>query len=199
MNQLDDTIPVPRFHFKRLGLDKIEHRFLMHDTNCKAKVAFTDSGKIIEEETDPLILAYHALNKKYFLDLGEVLQINYYNTELVLIHGKNGVLAKRQQMIEETKEILSGFKYKQNQIVDILVDYVYGQNRSNAKALLWLCYGDLIYKNMLQYLIPDFKTIQCIDCDALFSVSAKNQYAYRCPECVKKQKKVEKQLKKVLP
>jgi len=198
VNQLDDIIPVPRFHFKKLGLEKVEHRFLMHDSNCTARVAFTDSGKIISEETDPLILAYHALNKKYFLDLGEVLQVNYCNTELISIYAKNGALAKKQQMIEETKSILSEFGYNQNQIVDILVDYVYGKNRSNAKALLWLCYGDSIYKNMLQYLIPDFKTIQCVDCDALFSVSAKNQYACRCPECAKKQKKAERQLKKML-
>lgn len=195
VNQLDNMITVPRFHFKRLGLDKIEYRFLMHDPNCEAKIALTDTGKLISEETDPLIMAYHSLNKKYFLDLGEVLYVDRCSPDLILMYSKNGALARRQQVIEETQTTLSEFGYSQDQIVDILISYVYGHNKSNAKTLLWLCYGDLIYKNMLQYLSLDHKTVQCIDCDSSFSVSAKNQYTCRCPECAKRFKTTEKKLK----
>lgn len=161
----------------------IEYRFLMHDPNDKAVVSLTESGKIIAEHTDPLIVRYHELNKKYYLELGEVLNIEQWSPELILMYAKNGCLSKREQIICDTRNELATCGYTERQIVDKLVSYVYGFGRSNAKVLLWLCYGDAIYKNMLRYIDPEEKTVRCIDCDELFSMSVKNHVSNRCPAC----------------
>lgn len=67
VNKLNDIIPNPRINCRKLGLDKIDYALMMRDVRTECRISFTDRGKIIKEETDPLIVKYCELNRSISL------------------------------------------------------------------------------------------------------------------------------------
>lgn len=77
------------------------------------------------------------------------------------------------------------FGYNKQEIVDILVKFLYGIKSNKHKMLLWNCYGDIIYQNLSSHIKPKTKSIQCIDCGEWFDVLINNRKSCRCENCRK--------------
>ena len=183
VNKLNCMIPNPRINCRGLGLGKIDYTLLMHDSNIKCKAKFTDKGKLIKEETDPLIVKYHELNKKHFISLDSILKIDQNFSPDVLMNSQLRQNLKYNNLINEIKDELSQFGYSDIEITDILVKYLYGIRESKHKLTLWLCYGDYIYENLSNKLKLQTKTIQCVDCGEWISIPVKDNKTCRCDEC----------------
>lgn len=183
VNKLNSIIPNPRINCRRLGLGDIDYTLLMSNPDIECKVRFTDKGKLIKEETDPLILKYHELNKKHFLSLDSILKIDQNFSPDILMNSQLRQSLKYSGLIKEIKDELSQFGYDDIEITDILIKYLYGVRESKHKLTLWLCYGDYIYKNLSDHLKPQKKDIRCIDCGEWFSVGTKDNKTCRCSEC----------------
>jgi hypothetical protein len=76
VNKLNSVIPNPRINCRGLGLGKIDYKLLMSNPDIECKIVFTDRGKIIREETDPLIVKYCELSKKHSFALNNASQID---------------------------------------------------------------------------------------------------------------------------
>ena len=185
VNKLENIIPNPRINTRKLGLGEIDCTMLMHDTDIEFDIAFTDNGRIIEEETDPLIVEYCKFDKKY-----------YMNVDSTICSGKvdkNDAYMKTQmknnRITTEIKDALSKFGYDEREIVDILVKFLYGIKKSANKTALWLCYGDVIYENLSEKFRMPSKELRCPDCGEWFSVPFRDNRTVRCPECEKEHKR----------
>ena len=87
--------------------------------------------------------------------------------------------------IQIIKHELSLTGYSDIEIADMLVKYLYGTD-SDAKMILWECYGDILVKNIERHLNP--REIYCKQCGKRFiPKSNANKYCDSCFE--KKQKK----------
>lgn len=192
VNKLNDIIPNPRINCRKLGLDKIDYKLMMHDVNAACKVAFTDSGKIIKEKTDPLIVKYCELNKKYQFALNDAVK-GFSSDDLSKSKMRRDLKYKAisKHIIEE----LSVYGYSDVEIVDILVKYLYGIKSGKNKMALWLCYGDIVYNNLSNNVKLNTKEIQCVDCGKWFNVDIKDNETCRCGECYKEYRREYKRIK----
>jgi hypothetical protein len=181
VNKLNDIIPNPRINCRSLGIGKIDYTLMMNNLDVEFNVAFTENGKLIKEETEPLIVKYHELNKKYYLTLNDVIDIDF-NVD-VLRHSQIKQDIKYKKAINEIKKDFSNFGYSDTEITDMLVKYLYGIKESKHKAMLWLCYGDIIYENLKKKLKQKTKTIQCVDCGEWFEIDIFDSATCRCKEC----------------
>ena len=72
--------------------------------------------------------------------------------------------------------------YSDETITDMLVEYLYGDNK-RYKQLLWFCYGQYIVNNLENNLnVRKTKYIQCIDCGEWVEVDIYSN-AIRCKKC----------------
>lgn len=72
--------------------------------------------------------------------------------------------------------------YSDETITDMLVAYLYGQNK-RYKQLLWLCYGEQIVRNLEKHIpIKKIKLLQCADCGEWIEVPICSK-ARRCEKC----------------
>jgi len=182
VNKLNSIIPNPRINCRSLGLHKPDYRLLMNNPNIECKVKLTDRGKIIKDNTDPLIIKYCELSKKYGLSLSNVSHNDKGCTEsLKSSQVKHQLLCA--QLINEIKGSLSEFGYTENEIVDILVKFLYGIRNSKHKVILWLCYGDVILINLQKHFKNQKKDVECIDCGKWFEINIKDNQTCRCPDC----------------
>lgn len=190
VNKLNSIIPNPRINCRKLGLGKIDYTFLMDNPDIEFDVAFTNSGNVIKEKTDPVIVKYCELNKTHHFSLENAVEFdNTFSSE---------VLSKsqlRHNMIykgvyDEIKCELSQYGYSDIEIADILVKFLYGIKKSKHKALLWLCYGDIILNNLEKYFKPQTKAIQCVDCGEWFEVGIFDSATERCADCYKEHRKI---------
>ena len=182
VNKLNSIIPNPRINCRSLGLHKPDYRLLMNDPNIECKVELTDRGKIIKDNTDPLIIKYCELSKKYGLSLSNVSHNDKGCAEsLKSSQVKHQLLCA--QLINEIKDSLSKFGYSENEIVDILVKFLYGIRNSKHKVILWLCYGDVILTNLQKHFKNQKKDVECIDCGKWFEINIKDNQTCRCPDC----------------
>ena len=180
VNRLSDIIPNPRINCRRLGLDKIDYRLMMHDIDAMCNVAFTDNGKIIKEKTDPLIVRYCELNKKYQFALNDaVMGFSSDDSSKSKLCRDMKYMAISRQIVDE----LSVYGYSDVEIADMLVKFLYGIKNGKNKMALWLCYGDIVYDNLSRNIKPKTKEIQCVDCGKWFSVSVKDNETCRCHDC----------------
>lgn len=180
VNRLNDIIPNPRINCRKLGLGKIDHKLMMHNVDAVCNVAFTDSGKIIKEKTDPLIVRYCELNKKYQFALNDAVRgFSSDDASKSRMHRELKYRKISNQILEE----LSSFGYSDVEIVDILVKFLYGIKNGKNKMALWLCYGDIVYDNLSRNIRPKTKEIQCVDCGKWFNVSVKDNETCRCHDC----------------
>lgn len=183
VNKINNIIPNPRINCRGLGLGKIDYTLLMSNSDIECKVKFTDKGKLIKEETDPLIVKYHELNKKHFLSLDSILKVEQTFSPDVLMNSQLRQSLKYSNLINEIKDELSKFGYSDIEITDILIKYLYGIKESKHKLTLWLCYGDYIYENLNRHLKLQTKSIQCVDCGEWFNIGIKDNKTCRCTEC----------------
>lgn len=183
VNKLNKIIPNPRINCRGLGLDKIDYTLLMNNPDIECKVIFTDRGKIIKEETNPLIVKYCELSRKYSFALNNASQIDKSFSADVLKNYQLKQDLRYKRIVTEIKEELSQFGYSDVDISDILVKFLYHIRDSRHKMILWLCYGDYIYENLSNKMKLHTKTIQCVDCGEWIYVTVKDNKRCRCDEC----------------
>lgn len=183
VNKLNSIIPNPRINCRSLGIGNIDYRLLMSNPDIECKVKFTDRGKIIKEETDPLIVKYYELNKKYGYAINNAKKVDNSFSYEILKNSKLRQDLRYRKIYADIKEELSSFGYTDIEVTDILVKFLYGIKESKHKMVLWLCYGDYIYSNLQNHLKSQFKDIQCVDCGEWFKVSNKDNKTCRCNEC----------------
>ena len=192
VNKLSTIIPNVRLNFRNIGLKKIDYTLLMDNPDIECKVKFTNNGKVIKEETDPMILKYIELNKKYYFKI---------DSSTIICGGTlNNSQLKELVMFNDIKNEflneLSKFGYTNLEISDILVKFLYHIKDSKHKDALWLCYGDIIYDNLQKHIHNTKKVIQCEDCGEWIEVSVKNTKSCKCQSCYseyRKKKKLETQ------
>ena len=89
------------------------------------------------------------------------------------------------------RDEFSKFGYSDEMITNMLVDYLYG-NDKRYKQLLWFCYGQQIVNNLEHNLdIKPTKYIQCIDCGEWVEVLSGSK-SVRCSDCQREENKRKK-------
>ncbi|MBM6685397.1 hypothetical protein H9X90_05185 [Faecalicatena contorta] len=87
------------------------------------------------------------------------------------------------------REEFSQLGYSDETITDMLVEYLYGNNK-RAKQLLWFCYGQYIVNNLENNIgVKKTKYIQCVDCGEWVEVDMRDTKTYRCKKCQHEEKK----------
>lgn len=190
VNRLNSIIPDSRISYRGLGLNGIDYTLLMSDPSIEFNVEITEKGKIIKEKTHPLIARYHELNKKHYLSLDKVMNIEQSLSPDVSSNSLAKQSLKYHALIKEIKDDLSMYGENDTQIADILVKYLYGIKKSKHKLTLWLCYGDILYSNLEKHLKSKTKDVECVDCGKWFNASVKDNQTTRCPECYAEYRKV---------
>lgn len=184
VNRLESVIQNPRLSFRRLGLGKPDYHLLMHDPNAEVLVGLTDKGKVIREDTDPLILAYNEMIQKYgclIRDNRDRVEDSFSVETLMNSQVKQDLVYR--SIVKEIKAYLEQFGYTDIEITDILVKYLYGIRKNKHKAILWACYGEIILENLKKHFKLTTKAIQCVDCGEWFEVEIKNVRTCRCGVC----------------
>lgn len=180
VNKLEDLILNPRINMRNLKIDKIDYTLLMNNPDIECKVGFLNNRRLDEKNTNPLIVKYLELSKEC-----------YYKIDFTYSsYSSNSSSKARQDMkfnkiVKEIKSELLRFGYNKQEIVDILIKFLYGIKSNKHKMLLWNCYGDIIYQNLSNHIQPKTKSIQCIDCGEWFDVSVNNKKTCRCDSCKK--------------
>ena len=187
VNKLDKLIQSPRInckytnsHGKNKKLDKPNYEFMMSNPNVDFTIVMNENGKLLEG-TNPVILAYNELVKKYYYKIDFALLENYSSQQLM--EAKNRELVVYNLIIPEIKNELSKFGYTDSEVSDILVKYLYGFKESKYKNALWICYGDIILENLKKNLTVKYKEVRCIECGNWFITSIYNSKTCRCRTC----------------
>lgn len=180
VNRLEDLVVNPRINMRNLKLDKIDYTLLMNNPDIECRVEFLNNGRLDEKNTNPLIVKYLELSKEcyYKIDFTD----NSYSSNS---SSKARQDMKFNKIVKEIKSELLRFGYNNQEIVDILVKFLYGIKSNKHKMLLWNCYGDIIYQNLSKHIKPKTKSIQCIDCGEWFDVLINNRKSCRCENCKK--------------
>lgn len=168
VNKLCRLIPNPRINTRKLGLQPINHEYLMHDSNIK-----TDEN---------LIKRYTELNNTYHFKVSM----------------KDEFQNNLQYLASLVREELSAFGYSDSEVSDMLVKYLYEKKNRKAKELLWFCYGNYIVKNLKNNLhVKKTKSVQCIDCSEWFETDIYSK-SCRCKSCQHEYRKLcDRERKKV--
>lgn len=183
VNKLDSIIPNPRINCRKLGLNKIDYKLMVKNPDIECRVEISNCGKLVKENTDPLIIKYCELSKKYYLALDSVSFSDGKISPDILTKSQLRQDLKYKKISNDIKLELSQYGYSDIEIVDILVKFLYGIKHSKNKMALWLCYGDIIFENLQNHVKPKTKQIQCIDCGEWFEVGIKDNKTCRCVEC----------------
>lgn len=184
VNKLEDIIINPRMNFKKFGLGEIDYRLLMHNPDIDVNMSFAKNGRIVEEETDPIIVEYSKFERKHYLAIDQAVNSSKNNKSEAYIRAQ----AKLSNIADEFKNAMSRFGKDDYEITDILVKYLYGTNKKN-KTALWLCYGDIIYENLSGRIKKKTKEVQCVDCGEWFEVSVFDSATCRCKDCAEEHKR----------
>lgn len=186
VNKFDDLFINPRFEFRKLKLEKPDYRYLMSNIGQTCNVSFLPNGKVDKNNTDPMIVKFNELNKKFYFKLNKNM-INVYRVMTTKANVRQDVIYRR--IVKQVKSELSKFGYSNKEIADILVLYLYKLRDSRHKVLLWVCYGDILYKNLTKYFKQKRKSVQCVDCGNWFYAGIKSTTIKRCEKCAKNIKK----------
>lgn len=195
VNRLNGVIPNPRINCRGLGLGTIDFKLLMGNPDIECRVKFTEKGKIVKEETDPMLVKYCELSKKHSFALNNASQVDKGFSADVLKNYQLKQDLRYKKIIIEIKDELSQFGYSDEEVADILVRFLYDIRDSKHKMILWLCYGDYLYENLATHLRLQTKDVQCVDCGEWFSVNVKDNETCRCSECYTEYRKKYKALK----
>ena len=182
VNKLDTIIPNPRISCKYLKdngktqkLGKPDYRLLMTDPTTE----------IVDVSKNPVCVKYNELSTKYGM------KINAINESGADRHLPREVLYKSQlkkmilygKIYKQVRKDMSEIGLEDWEIADILVKYLYDKKNSGRKDLLWSCYGDFLYNNLVKNVKSKKKEIQCMDCGEWFEVLNKDNETCRCASC----------------
>ena len=182
VNKLERMIPNPRINFRKLNIGPIDYTLMMHDPNMGVECSVTSNGRLIEEETNPVIVEYCKFDKRHYMSVDSTINLSNTNKSESYMR----MQSKNAKMVNEVRAALSRFGYDDVEIVDILVKYLYGIRKSANKTILWLAYGDVIYRNLSDKLKPHTKEVQCVDCGEWIEVGVNYGHNdYRCGKCAK--------------
>lgn len=152
VNKIYDRIPNASINTRKLNLDDIQYKDMMSNPSI-----------ICSREVSEL---YNALNKEY----------------RYMISMKDEYIDNLRYVACKIREEFSRFGYSDETIADMLVEYLYGNNK-RYKQLLWFCYGQNIVNNLERNIgIRKTKFIQCEDCGEWIEVLTKSR-ARRCNKC----------------
>lgn len=196
VNKLERIIPNSRINFSKLGLGKIDYTLLMNNPDIECMVEFTESGRLVKEKTDPLIVKYCELNSKHHFALENALKFDKDFSSDSVKKSQHMQYVRCKSASEEIQKELSAFGYDDYEIADILVKYLYGIKKSKHKVALWMCYGDCIFENLERIFKPQTKAVQCVDCGKWFEVGIFDSATERCDECAKEHKRELARLRK---
>ena len=137
---------------KNAKIDKLDYRKLMSNPNI-----------ICSKEVSDL---YCILNREY-----------HYKIDM-----KDEYADNLRYVACKIREAFSCLGYSDEMITDMLIDYLYGNNK-RYKQLLWFCYGQNIVNNLEHNLdVKKTKYIQCIDCGEWIEIPIYSN-AIRCKNC----------------
>lgn len=191
VNKLETMIPNPRINLRKLDIGDIDYRLMMNNPDIEFDVSFTSNGRIIQEETEPIIVKYCEFDKMYYLALDSALCSKGNDRSEAYMR----MQTKFSRIINEIRSALSEYGKTEDEIVDILVKYLYGIKQSANKTALWLCYGDMIYRNLSSKVKKGTKEVQCVDCGKWFEVSVFDSETIRCDDCYQEYRKKYKAIK----
>lgn len=189
VNKLEQMIPNPRINCRGLGLRKPDYKLLMSNPNIFCRVSFTDRGRMIKDETDPLIVKYCELSKQYGMLLSDLSQSESDGVVSSLSQNKQKQYFVYKQAIQEIKTSLLQFGYSDVEVSDILVKFLYEIRDSKHKTILWLCYGDYLLENLERHIRNKSREVQCLDCGKWFDVTIKDNRTCRCEVCALEHKR----------
>lgn len=193
VNKLDDMIPNPKINSRKLGLGEIDYRLMMSNPDIEFDISFNDKGRLIKEETDPLIVKYCEFDREYYFTVDAAISSDDDQQSNDRFAKK---VMKYRQMSDKIKSELSQFGYSDSEIADILVKFLYGIKNSKNKTVLWMCYGDYIVENLERIFKPQTKAVQCVDCGEWFEVNVFDSATCRCGNCVVEHKRELARLRK---
>ena len=185
VNKLETMIPNPRINLRKLDIGDIDYRLMMNNPDIEFDVSFTSNGRIVQEETEPIIVKYCEFDKMYYLALDSALCSKGNDRSEAYMR----MQTKLSRIVNEIRFALSEYGKTEDEIVDILVKYLYGIKKSANKTALWLCYGDVIYRNLSSKVKKGTKEVQCVDCGEWFEVSIFDSATCRCDRCVEEHKR----------
>ena len=192
VNKLERMIPNPRINFRKLNIGPIDYTLMMHDPDMDVECSVTSNGRLIEEETNPVIVEYCKFDKRHYMSVDSTINLSGANKSESYMR----MQTKNLKMASEVRAALSRFGYDDDEIVDILVKYLYGIRKSANKTMLWLAYGDVIYGNLSGKLKAQTKEVQCVDCGEWFEVGVFDSATCRCKDCASKHKRELSRLRK---
>lgn len=181
VNKLSTIIPNPRINCRKLGLKTIDYRLLMKNPKINFNIEFTDNGKLVKENTDPMIVKYYELNQKYHFKIDTECVNTIKGDMLTNTQAKQDIFFK--VITEEIKTELLKYGRSEDEIADILVKILYHIKPNKHKNILWLCYGDYILFNLQNNFRISTKEIQCVDCGEWFYVDIMDSRTCRCSKC----------------
>ena len=154
VNMLQKIIPNTRINFKSIGLNKFDYKMLMSDIN-------------IDITTDEAIAIIERYNK---LDLKKYFVIN--KREDVNDKIKNALY-----MYKVIREDIFNINNDKKYIVNVLIEYLYNNKKSNYKTTLWSSFGDIIFSNIKNNINDKIRNgyIQCKSCNKLIKPTNNRQ------------------------
>ncbi|GAB6930089.1 DNA-directed RNA polymerase YonO [Paenibacillus sp. JCM 10914] len=169
MNRLAELIPNPRLQFKALNLGQFNYKMLLHNNK-------TDSIILNEE----IINRYTELDlQKRFMELGTF--DHYDSAENLYIY-----LDIREQLLE--------INSNPQELVDILVEYLYQYKKSSFKTTLWSSFGDILVQNLKNNLKAIYTNhfILCDHCG--IRIKADHHRKAYCESCSIEKEKLRKRM-----
>lgn len=153
VNKLYSRIPNKAINTKGMELGEFKYEKMMNDVNT-----------ICSKEVSNL---YDELSKKY----------------RYMVNMKDEYIDNLHFVAQQIREQFSTLGYSDDTITDMLIDYLYG-NEKRWKQLLWFCYGNNIVQNLKRNIKKkSTKFIQCVDCGEWIEVDINNVKTCRCSEC----------------
>jgi hypothetical protein len=160
LNKLNFIIEKKKLHFTKV-IDNFDYRFLMK----KKKVVKIDL-QVIEK--------YNELNRKKKSNLDKNLKLQ-----------ENARSITHLPVYEKIREVLLEINSNEDEVVDMLVDYLYTKKPNSKKTTLWECFGDILLSNLETNLD---EAVECEDCNTRFRKVNKSKVV--CDDCkVKRDRK----------
>lgn len=158
VNKLYDYIPNKAINTRGMNLGKIDYRHMMSHSDIRCS-----------KEVSQL---YKQLNRQY----------------RYMINMKDEYANNLRYIACSIRNRFSEIGYSNETIADMLVEYLYGQEK-RYKQLLWFCYGQYLLHNLENNIKPKkTKIISCMDCGEWFEVSVFSK-TRRCSSCQKTHRK----------
>lgn len=158
VNKIFKNIPNIPINTKGLKLEKLDYKKMMCNVNIRC-------SKEVSE-------LYNRLNSEY----------------RYMINMKDEYIDNLRYVACQIRNEFSALGYSEETITDMLIDYLYGNNK-RYKQLLWFVYGQYIVNNLEKNIkIPKTKYIQCVDCGEWFEVNM-NSRRIRCDSCTREERR----------